>query len=83
MMPDTSPAAPSSTPDKATLPSKQPKARLGLFLAFFGAMLITPDTLLIRLTGLEGWGLSAWRGLLVHLIRGQGNGPSAGRTYMI
>lgn len=65
MMSDTSPAAPSSTPDKTTLPSKQPKARLGLFLAFFGAMLITPDTLLIRLTGLEGWGLSAWRGLLI------------------
>ena len=34
-------------------------------MAFAGAMLITPDTLLIRLSGLEGWGLTFWRGLLI------------------
>ena len=33
-------------------------------LAFMGALVITPDTLLIRLSGLEGWSLTAWRGLL-------------------
>ena len=37
----------------------------GLAMAFAGAMLITPDTLLIRLSGLEGWGLTFWRGLLI------------------
>ena len=33
-------------------------------LAFLGALVITPDTLLIRLSELEGWSLTAWRGLL-------------------
>ena len=33
-------------------------------LALLGALVITPDTLLIRLSGLEGWSLTAWRGLL-------------------
>ena len=37
----------------------------GLGLAFLGAIIITPDTLLIRLSGLEGWGLTTWRGLLI------------------
>ena len=36
----------------------------GIVLALFGALVITPDTLLIRLSGLEGWSLTAWRGLL-------------------
>ena len=40
---------------------------LGLGMALAGALLITPDTLLIRLSGLEGWGLTFWRGLLIGL----------------
>ena len=38
---------------------------LGLVMALAGALIITPDTLLIRLSGLEGWGLSFWRGILI------------------
>ena len=34
-------------------------------LAFLGALIITPDTLLIRLSGLEAWSLTVWRGLLI------------------
>ena len=37
----------------------------GIGLALLGALIITPDTLLIRLSGLEGWPLTAWRGLLI------------------
>lgn len=37
----------------------------GIGLALLGALVITPDTLLIRLSGLDGWPLSAWRGLLI------------------
>ena len=33
---------------------------IGLVMALAGALIITPDTLLIRLSGLEGWGLSFW-----------------------
>lgn len=41
------------------------RPRFGLLLALAGALVITPDTLMIRLSGLEGWSLSAWRGLLI------------------
>ena len=37
----------------------------GIGLTLLGALIITPDTLLIRLSGLEGWPLTAWRGLLI------------------
>ena len=37
----------------------------GLAMALAGALLITPDTLLIRLSGLEEWGLTFWRGVLI------------------
>ena len=37
----------------------------GMGLAFLGALIITPDTLLIRLSGLEAWSLTVWRGLLI------------------
>ena len=37
----------------------------GMGLAFLGALIITPDTLLIRLAGLEAWSLTVWRGLLI------------------
>ncbi|MFC2966590.1 DMT family transporter [Acidimangrovimonas pyrenivorans] len=36
----------------------------GIFLALFGALAITPDTLLMRLSGLGGGQMVAWRGLL-------------------
>lgn len=42
-----------------------PRPLLGLIMALAGALIITPDTLLIRLSGLEGWGLSFWRGILI------------------
>ena len=38
---------------------------MGLAMALAGALLITPDTLLIRLSGLEEWGLNFWRGVLI------------------
>ena len=38
---------------------------LGIGLALLGALIITPDTLLIRFSGLEGWPLTASRGLLI------------------
>ncbi|MAH83729.1 MAG: hypothetical protein CBB68_05120 [Rhodospirillaceae bacterium TMED8] len=34
-------------------------------MALLGALIITPDTLLIRLSGLEGWPLTTWRGSLI------------------
>ena len=40
-----------------------PRPALGLVMALAGALIITPDTLLIRLSGLEGWGLTFWRGV--------------------
>ena len=48
-----------------TLPPLRRNSMLGLGMALTGALLITPDTLLIRLSGLEGWGLTFWRGLLI------------------
>ena len=35
----------------------------GLALASFGALLITPDTLFMRLSGFDGWPMVSWRGL--------------------
>ena len=48
-------------------PAVRRNSMLGLGMALAGALLITPDTLLIRLSGLEGWGLTFWRGLLIGL----------------
>lgn len=48
--------------------TSQPLTRspmFGLGLALSGALIITPDTLLIRFSGLERWPLTAWRGLLI------------------
>ncbi len=39
----------------------------GLFLAAFGALLLSPDTLMMRLSGLDGFSMLAWRGLLIAL----------------
>lgn len=41
------------------------KPGFGVGLALFGALIITPDTLLIRLSGLDGWGLTICRGALI------------------
>ena len=49
----------------SALSSGAPRPFLGLMMALAGALIITPDTLLIRLSGLEGWGLTFWRGLLI------------------
>ncbi len=35
----------------------------GLTLTILGVLILTPDTLLIRLTGLDPWSLLVWRGL--------------------
>ena len=37
----------------------------GIGLALLGALIITPNTLLIRLSKLKGWPLTAWRGWLI------------------
>ena len=44
-----------------SLISGTPRPMTGLVMALAGALLITPDTLLIRLSGLEEWGLTFWR----------------------
>ena len=41
------------------------KPWFGVGLAAFGALIVTPDTLLIRLSGLDGWGLTISRGALI------------------
>ena len=48
-----------------SLISGTPRPVTGLAMALAGALLITPDTLLIRLSGLEEWGLTFWRGVLI------------------
>ena len=37
----------------------------GIALAVFGVLLLTPDTLFMRLSELEKWQLGGWRGLLM------------------
>ena len=37
----------------------------GVYLAFFGVLLLTPDTLFMRLSELEKWQLGGWRGVLM------------------
>ncbi len=40
----------------------------GLLLALFGAAVLTPDTLFMRLSGMAGFQMVAWRGLLMGSI---------------
>ena len=40
----------------------------GLMLALAGALLLTPDTLLMRLSGLDGGAMLAWRAFLAGLV---------------
>lgn len=37
----------------------------GVFLAAAGTLILTPDALLMRLSGMEGFQMAAWRGLLM------------------
>ena len=37
----------------------------GVALAVFGVLLLTPDTLFMRLSELEKWQLGGWRGVLM------------------
>ena len=39
--------------------------RFGTLLALTGILVLTPDTLVIRLSGLERWTLMGWRGMLM------------------
>jgi drug/metabolite transporter (DMT)-like permease len=39
--------------------------RFGTLLALMGVLVLTPDTLVIRLSGLERWSLMGWRGILM------------------
>ena len=41
---------------------------LGILLALFGALVLTPDTLLMRLSGMSGYQMVAWRGLLMGAV---------------
>ena len=40
----------------------------GLFLATFGALILTPDTLFMRWSGFGGFAMLAWRGLLMGAV---------------
>ena len=40
-----------------------PRPTLGLVMALAGALIITPDTLLIRFSRSKWWGLTFWRGV--------------------
>mgnify|MGYP001195552155 CR=1 FL=1 len=40
----------------------------GLLLAAFGALILTPDTLFMRLSGMDGFAMLGWRGLLTGLV---------------
>ena len=39
--------------------------RFGTFLALIGVLVLTPDTLIIRISNLEKWPLMGWRGVLM------------------
>ena len=40
----------------------------GIFLALFGALVLTPDTLLMRWSGMDGYQMLAWRGCLMGTV---------------
>ena len=41
---------------------KQSRTTIGLVLATFGALFLTPDTLFMRLSQFDGWNMLVWRG---------------------
>lgn len=42
--------------------------RYGITLAAFGALVLTPDALLMRLSDMDGWQMLGWRGLCVGAV---------------
>ncbi len=40
----------------------------GLLITTFGVLVLTPDSLLVRLIGLDSWSMIFWRGLLLMLV---------------
>ncbi|WP_435229399.1 DMT family transporter [Pseudopelagicola sp. nBUS_20] len=42
--------------------ANQSRTTIGLVLAMFGALFLTPDTLFMRLSQLDGWNMLVWRG---------------------
>ena len=54
-------AAPLMTPSKT-------HPLFGLMLAGFGALVLTPDALFIRLSGMDVWNMLVWRGLQLGLM---------------
>jgi len=43
-------------------------SRYGLLLALFGALMITPDTLFMRLSEMQAWVMMSWRGLEMGIL---------------
>ena len=43
-------------------------SRFGLLLALFGALMITPDTLFMRLSEMQAWVMMSWRGLEMGIL---------------
>ena len=39
--------------------------RFGTFLALIGVLILTPDTMIMRISNLERWPLMGWRGILM------------------
>lgn len=50
---------------KGNFISGAPRPTAGLVMALAGSLLITPNTLLIRLSSAGGWGLTFWQGVLI------------------
>ena len=46
----------------------QRSSSYGIALATFGALVLTPDALLMRLSGMDGMHMLAWRGLCVGAV---------------
>ena len=40
----------------------------GIFIAFIGALLITPDTLFMRLSSMDAWTMLFWRGIQMGIV---------------
>jgi len=47
---------------------KSNPGRFGVLLSLLGVLILTPDTLVMRLSGLERWALIGWRGLLMGVM---------------
>ena len=44
------------------------ESRKGILIAFFGALLITPDTLFMRLSEMDVWSMLLWRGMQMGIV---------------